>query len=421
MSFDALSLCDELLTAIAEQGYTHPSEIQLEAIPAVLNHRDLMAVARTGTGKTAGFTLPVLQRLSVEAGAKAHQLRALILTPTRELAAQVAQSVVNYSAHLPLRCSAVYGGVRIESQVTELQQGVDVLVATPGRLLDLYRQQAVNFDHLEILVLDEADRMLELGFIDDIRHIQSLLPLKRQTLMFSATLSKGIKSLVDGMLNDPQYIEVTTANSTVDQIEQKIHPLDKERKSEALIHLIQQHNWHQVLVFSRTKRGADSLVLELKNAGIAAESIHANRTQHARTHALADFKAGNIVALVATDIASRGIDVNELPYVVNFDLPFVPEDYVHRIGRTGRAGMSGLAVSLFSEDEYKQLQAIERLIDHKFEREVIPGFEPSVQALIYPSPDEEYGNFEPDDSKSTKRPRSKKRGRRRGKAAKRNR
>lgn len=441
MPFGSLGLCDELIKAVAEQGYTEASPIQKEAIPAMLNGRDLMAIARTGTGKTAGFTLPILQRLSAkpadlmtsvtatvttesaEPAASSNQIRALVITPTRELTAQVGESVQKYSQYMNIRSAAVFGGVRIESQIAQLKEGVDLLVATPGRLLDLYNQQAVNFDLLEILVLDEADRMLDLGFIDDIRHIQTLLPLQRQNVMFSATLSKEIKSLVEGMLNDPQLIEVTAANSTVDTVVQKIHPLDKERKTKALIHLIKHHKWHQVLVFSKTKRGADSLVNELKNAEIPAESIHANRTQHARTHALADFKSGAVVALVATDIASRGIDVHELPCVVNFDLPFVPEDYVHRIGRTGRAGTSGLAVSLFSEDEYKQLQAIERLIGRKFEREVIPGFEPSVQALIYPSPhdDEEYGNFEADDPKSNKRPRSKKRGRRRGKSSNQNR
>ena len=389
MSFDALGLCDELLKTIAEQGYTTPSPIQLEAIPAVLSKRDVMAVAQTGTGKTAGFTLPVVQLLSGGSSPQSKSVRALIITPTRELAAQVFESVKNYSRDMNIRSAAVFGGMRIESQIAELESGLDVLVATPGRLIDLYKQQAINFDQLEILVLDEADRMLDLGFIDDIRHIQTLLPLNRQTLMFSATFSKAIKSLADGMLNDQILIEVTAVNSIADTVKQAVHPVDKELKSQVLIHLIKQNKWHQVLVFSRTKRGADSLVVELKNAGIPAESIHANRTQHARTHALEDFKTGAVVALVATDIASRGIDVDQLPCVVNFDLPYVPEDYVHRIGRTGRAGTSGLAVSLFSEDEYKQLQAIERLIERMFEREVIPGFEPSVAGLAHPSVDEE--------------------------------
>jgi ATP-dependent RNA helicase RhlE len=406
MSFGSLGLCDELLKTVAEQGYTAPSPIQIEAIPAVLSQRDVMAVAHTGTGKTAGFTLPMVQLLSgghiqndtSQGGTspQAQYVRALVITPTRELAAQVAQSVQNYSRHMNIRSAAVFGGVRIEPQMSQLQGGLDVLVATPGRLIDLYNQQAINFNQLEILVLDEADRMLDLGFIDDISRIQMLLPSKRQTLMFSATFSKEIKSLAKGMLNNPLLIEVAAANGTVDTVQQKLHPVDKERKSEVLIHLIKKNNWRQVLVFSRTKHGADSLVLQLENAGVSAASIHANRTQHARTRALDGFRNGNVVVLVATDIASRGIDVNQLPCVVNFDLPYVPEDYVHRIGRTGRAGTFGLAVSLFSEDEFKQLQSIERLIGRKFERELIPGFTPSKKAPADSTDDDEYGNFEAD-------------------------
>ncbi|MFT4938815.1 MAG: ATP-dependent RNA helicase RhlE [Paraglaciecola sp.] len=401
MSFGSLGLCDELLKTVAEQGYTTPSPIQIEAIPAVLSQRDVMAVAHTGTGKTAGFALPIVQLLSagpIQSGhiPQAQYLRALVITPTRELAAQVAQSVQNYSRHMNIRSAAVFGGVRIEPQISQLQGGLDVLVATPGRLIDLYNQQAINFDQLEILVIDEADRMLDLGFIDDIRRIQMLLPVKRQTLMFSATFSKEIKSLAKGMLNNPRLIEVTAANSTVDTVKQLIHPVDQARKSEVLIHLIKKGKWHQVLVFSRTKHGADSLVLQLEKAGISAASIHANRTQHARTHALDGFKNGNVVVLVATDIASRGIDVNQLPCVINFDLPYVPEDYVHRIGRTGRVGTFGLAISLFSEDESKQLRSIERVIGRKIEREIIPGFAPSVKAQVDSSDDEQYGNFEAD-------------------------
>ena len=360
-----------------------------------------MAVADTGTGKTAGFTLPMVQLLSggrssqhsSQNSPQAKTVRALIIAPTRELAAQVAESVQTYSHNMNIRSAAVYGGMRIEPQIVQLQGGLDVLVATPGRLIDLYNQQAINFDQLEILVLDEADRMLDLGFIDDISHIQTLLPTKLQTLMFSATFSDAIKSFAKGFLNDPLLIEVTTENSTIETIKQKIHPVDKERKSEVLIHLIKKNKWPQVLVFVRTKREADSLVVELQTASINADSIHANRTQHARTRALEGFKNGNIVVLVATDIASRGIDVNQLPCVINVDLPYVPEDYIHRIGRTGRAGSSGVAISLFSEDEYKQLQSIERVIGRKFEREVVPGFEPSVAGLAHPSVDEEYGNF----------------------------
>jgi ATP-dependent RNA helicase RhlE len=397
MSFGSLGLCDELLKAVAEQGYTTPSPIQVEAIPAVLSQRDVMAVAHTGTGKTAGFTLPMVQLLSGGSSPQAKEVRALVITPTRELAAQVADSVQNYSRHMNIRSTAVFGGVRIEPQIAELQAGLYVLVATPGRLIDLYNQQAINFDQLEILVLDEADRMLELGFIDDIRHIQTLLPSKRQTLMFSATFSKEIKSLANGMLTNPVLIEVTAANSIVETITQKLYPVIKEYKSDLLTYLIKKNTWRQVLVFSRTKQGADSLVVLLKNAGISADSIHANRTQHARTLALDGFKNGTIVALVATDIASRGIDINQLPCVVNFDLPYVAEDYVHRIGRTGRVGTSGLAVSLFSEDESKQLQSIERVIGHKLEREIIPGFAP-IEKLPATSPydDDEFGNFEAD-------------------------
>jgi len=409
MSFGSLGLCDKLLKTIDELGYETPSPIQSEAIPAVLSQRDVMAVAQTGTGKTAGFTLPMVQLLSAGPSLKSQSVRALVITPTRELAAQLGKSIQNYSRHMNIRSAAVFGGVRIEPQLTQLQAGLDVLVATPGRLIDLYNQQAINFDQLEILVLDEADRMLDLGFIDDIRRIQLLLPMKRQTLMFSATFSTAIKSLAKGMLNQPLLIEVTASNSTVDSIKQKIHPVDKERKSELLTHLIKRNKWQQVLVFTRTKKGADSLVLQLEKTGFSAASIHANRTQHARTQALDGFNSGKVKVLVATDIASRGIDVNQLPCVVNFDMPYIAEDYVHRIGRTGRAGTSGLAISLFSEDESKQLQSIERLIGRKFELEIIPGFALSVKAAASPFDDEEYGNFEAD-PKPRHRGKSKRRG-----------
>ncbi|BCN93523.1 ATP-dependent RNA helicase RhlE [Thiomicrorhabdus immobilis] len=395
MSFASLCLCDELLQAIAEQGYTTPTAIQLEAIPAVLSGRDVMAAAHTGTGKTASFTLPMVQRLSGGARPQSLQVRALVITPTRELAAQVTESVQNYSCHLNIRCAAVFGGVRIEPQIAELQAGLDVLVGTPGRLLDLYNQGAINFDQLEILVLDEADRMLDMGFIDDIRHIQRLLPEKRQTLMFSATFSEAVKSLAEGMFNNPFLIEVAAANTTAASIKQVIHPVDKDRKSELLIELIKRNKWHQVLVFSRTKRGADSLVSELEKVGIRAASIHADRSQHARTEALENFRNGKVVALVATDIAARGIDVSQLPCVVNFDLPYVAEDYVHRIGRTGRAGTFGLAVSLVSEDEYKQLKSIEEFIGMQFERKILRGFMPTEKAPASVFDDSEYGSFEP--------------------------
>jgi ATP-dependent RNA helicase RhlE len=396
MSFGSFGLSETLLKTVKEQGYTSPTPIQLEAVPAVLSQRDVMAVAHTGTGKTAGFTLPMLQLLSTCPSRQTQCIRALIITPTRELAAQVAASVKNYSRQLNICSAAVFGGVRIESQISMLKEGLDILVATPGRLIDLYNQQAISFEQLEILVLDEADRMLDLGFIDDIRLIQTLLPTKRQTLMFSATFSTEIKSLAKGMLNNPVLIEVAKANIDVDMVNQKIHPVEKGRKTEVLIHLIKKHKWHQVLVFSRTKRGADRLVTELESTGISAASIHANRTQHARTHALERFKNGNIVVLVATDIASRGIDVNQLPCVVNFDLPYIAEDYVHRIGRTGRAGHYGLAISFFSDDESKQLKSIEHHIGRIFELETIPGFAPSTKKAVDLSDDDEYGNFEPD-------------------------
>lgn len=409
MSFASLCLCDELLKAVAEQGYTTPTAIQLEAIPAVLSGRDVMAAAHTGTGKTASFTLPMVQLLSGGKSPQALHVHALVLTPTRELAAQVTESVQNYSRHMNICSAAVFGGVRIEPQIAALQEGVDVLIATPGRLLDLYGQGAINFDQLEILVLDEADRMLDMGFIDDIRRIQTLLPAKRQTLMFSATFSTEVKWLSEGMFNNPLLIEVAAENSTAPTIKQVIHPVDKTRKSELLINLIKRNKWHQVLVFSRTKKGADSLVSELESAGISAASIHANRTQYARTHALEDFRSGKVVALVATDIAARGLDVNQLPCVVNFDLPYVAEDYVHRIGRTGRAGTFGLAVSLVSEDEYKQLKSIEDVIGFQFERKILRGFMPTEKAPTSKFDDDEYGNFEPD-SKPQLKPKSRRRG-----------
>ena len=396
MSFIALGLCAELLKTLQEQGYQSPSPIQKKAIPAVLNHRDVMAVAQTGTGKTAAFTLPIIQLLAGGKNSQAQSPRALIIVPTRELAAQVGENVQNYSRHMNIRSAAVFGGVRIEPQISQLQEGVDLLVATPGRLIDLYNQGVLNFEHLEILVLDEADRMLDLGFIDDIRRIQMLLPIKRQTLMFSATFSKQIKTLAKDMLNNSVSIEVAIEKSAIDKIKQQLHPVDKERKGELLIHLLKKHNWTQVLVFIRTKLGADRLAAQLEKSEISAASIHANRTQHARTHALDGFKNGSIQVLVATDIASRGINVHQLPCVINFDLPYVPEDYTHRIGRTGRAGTFGLAISFFSDDESKQLKAIERATGRQLKREVIPGFTPIEKVSAKLVDDDEYGNFEAD-------------------------
>ena len=376
MSFDSLGLSEAILKAVEKQGYDTPSAIQLQAIPAVLKGRDIMAAAQTGTGKTAGFTLPILEILSKGKPAKPKQVRTLILTPTRELAAQIHESVVTYGRQLPLTSTVVFGGVKINPQIIRLQKGVDILVATPGRLLDLYNQKAVFFDNLEILVLDEADRMLDMGFIHDIRKILSYLPKYRQNLLFSATFSNDIRKLAKTMVNDPVEISVTPRNTTAETVKQWICPVDKKTKPELLAHLIHSNKWEQVLVFSRTKHGADRLTKQLDKNQITALAIHGNKSQGARTKALAAFKKSNVRVLVATDIAARGIDINQLPQVVNFDLPNVPEDYIHRIGRTGRAGERGQAVSLVSADEIKQLKDIERLTGKLLERRVIEGFEP---------------------------------------------
>ena len=411
--FKALGLNETLLHTILNVGYTKPTPIQIEAIPGILSERDVMAMAQTGTGKTAGFTLPIVQLLSLSQKAKAKYIRALIVAPTRELAAQVAQNVERYSNGQNLSTCAVFGGVRIEPQIFQLSQGVDILIATPGRLLDLYKQQSVYFDDLEILVLDEADRMLELGFIDDIRYLQTLLPKIHQTLLFSATFSNPIKALAKSMLTKPLIIEVATLKTDIQHIEQRLIHVDKSRKTALLIYLIQHYQWHQVLVFCRTKRGADELVAQLEAIGLCADSIHANRTQRARTLALAGFKNGSLQILVATDIAARGIDVLELPCVINFDLPFVPEDYVHRIGRTGRAGAKGIAISFYSDDETKQLKAIEKSLNKTLEVENIAGFEPSPAPVkLEPVVEEDlYGNFEANDTLPRKR-NSKNRGKR---------
>ncbi|PHS69318.1 MAG: ATP-dependent RNA helicase [Methylophaga sp.] len=376
MSFASLGLSAAIVKAVAEKGYDTPSPIQSQAIPAVLEGKDVMAAAQTGTGKTAGFTLPILQLLSKGNRAQANQARVLILTPTRELAAQIGESVVNYGKFLPLRSAVVFGGVKINPQMKKLRQGVDILVATPGRLLDLYNQNAVRFKQLEILVLDEADRMLDMGFINDIKKILALLPKQRQNLMFSATFSDDIRKLAKGLVNNPIEISVSPRNTTVESVEQWIHPVDKKQKSALLIHLINDKQWDQVLVFSRTKHGANKLTTQLEKVGLKAAAIHGNKSQGARTRALANFKDGKIQVLVATDIAARGLDIDQLPYVVNFDLPNVPEDYVHRIGRTGRAGRTGQAVSLVTADEFKQLSDIERLIKQLLPRKIIDGFEP---------------------------------------------
>jgi len=376
MSFTSLGLSSPILDAIAEQGYETPSPIQARAIPAVLEGRDVMAAAQTGTGKTAGFTLPLLEVLRLGRPVKANQVRALVLTPTRELASQVAESVETYGKHLPLTSTVVFGGVKINPQMMRLRRGADVLVATPGRLLDLYNQRAVRFDQLEVLVLDEADRMLDMGFIHDIRKILALLPERRQNLLFSATFSDEIRQLAKGLVDDPVEVSVTPPNSTAKTVEQWICPVDKRSKPKVLIELIRQGDWQQVLVFTRTKHGANRLTRQLEDAKITAAAIHGNKSQGARTKALANFKDGSIRVLVATDIAARGLDIDQLPQVVNFDLPNVAEDYVHRIGRTGRAGASGKAVSLVCADENKELNAIEQLIGRHLERQIIAGFEP---------------------------------------------
>lgn len=376
MSFSSLGLSAPILDAIAEQGYETPSPIQAQSIPAVLEGRDVMAAAQTGTGKTAGFTLPLLEVLRFGRPVKANQVRALVLTPTRELAAQVAESVETYGKNLPLTSTVVFGGVKINPQMMRLRAGVDVLVATPGRLLDLYNQKAVRFEQLEVLILDEADRMLDMGFIHDIRKILALLPEQRQNLLFSATFSDEIRQLARGLVEDPVEISVTPRNSTARTVEQWICPVDKRSKAKVLIQLINQGDWQQVLVFTRTKHGANRLARQLETAEISAAAIHGNKSQGARTRALANFKSGEIRVLVATDIAARGLDIDQLPQVVNFDLPNVAEDYVHRIGRTGRAGASGHAVSLVCADETKELTAIEQLIGQHLERQLVEGFAP---------------------------------------------
>ena len=375
-TFKDLGLAENLLRAVTAQGYTTPSPIQAKAIPLVLAGRDIMAAAQTGTGKTAGFTLPLLQRLSNGKPANRNRCRALVLTPTRELAAQVEQSVLTYGQFTNISSTVVFGGVKMNPQLKKLHAGVDVLVATPGRLLDLYSQKAIRFDDVEVLILDEADRMLDMGFIHDIRKIINLLPKQRQTLMFSATFSKDVRQLATQFLKDPKQVEVNPSNAAAELVKQWVHPVDKKRKAELLCHLINSNSWNQVLVFSRTRHGADKLSKQLEKNGISAAPIHGDKSQNARTRALESFKKGRIQALVATDVAARGLDIEQLPQVVNFDLPNIAEDYVHRIGRTGRAGAAGHAYSLVSADEADYLANIEKLTRRKIDRVDIEGFEP---------------------------------------------
>ena len=386
MSFKNLGLQQELLQAIHEQGYTEATPIQTQAIPLILNGHDILAGAQTGTGKTASFTLPLLQLLMKNPKPQRRTIRTLILTPTRELAAQVAESVQTYGKYLPLKTQVIFGGVNINMQIKKLQDGADILIATPGRLLDLVSQKILTLSHIEILVIDEADRMMDMGFIHDLRKILALLPSSRQNLLFSATFSQDIKNLAYGILKSPHTIEVTRLNTPAELVSQVVYPVDNKRKHELLSFLISSKKWEQVLVFTRTKHGANRLSKQLAADGIPSEAIHGNKSQNARTKALHDFKQGLIRVLVATDIAARGIDIDLLPHVVNFELPNVPEDYVHRIGRTGRAGNSGKAYSLVCIDENKLLIDIERLLKRKIPTMVEPGYEPDPSIPAQPIP-----------------------------------
>jgi ATP-dependent RNA helicase RhlE len=387
ISFKDLGLSPELLRAVAEQDYTVPTPIQAQAIPVVLAGRDLLAAAQTGTGKTAGFTLPMLQRLAAKANASTsanasasparRPVRALVLAPTRELAAQVLESVRNYGKHLRLTSTVIFGGVGFGPQAEALRRGVDIVVATPGRLLDHVHERTIDLRHVEILVLDEADRMLDMGFLPDIRRVLAALPAKRQNLLFSATFPDPIRKLAASFMRHPATVETARRNAPIEAISQVVHPVDKERKRELLAHLVRSNDWNQVLVFTKTKHGANRLAEQLNREGLESDAIHGNKKQNARTRALKRFKDNELRVLVATDIAARGIDIDLLPHVVNYDLPNVPEDYVHRIGRTGRAGATGEALSLLSADDRPLLHAIEKLIQRKLEQRVIGGFEPS--------------------------------------------
>ena len=380
MSFEPLGLRAELLRAVADSGYTTPTPIQQQAIPAIIEGRDLMGGAQTGTGKTAGFTLPLLHRLMEQGGPQEkngkREIRALVLTPTRELAAQVGESVETYSKHLPLKSTVIFGGVKINPQITRLRQGVDIIVATPGRLLDHVNQRTIDLRNIDILVLDEADRMLDMGFIHDIRKLLAILPKNKQTLLFSATFSNDIKKLAGDLMSNPVLVEVARHNTTSETIKQVVYPVDSKRKPELLSYLIGSNNWHQVLVFTRTKHIANRLTEHLQKDGITAAAIHGNKSQGARTRALSEFKSNKIRVLVATDIAARGLDIDQLPHVVNFELPNIAEDYVHRIGRTGRAGNEGEAMSLVCIDEHSLLKSIERLTRRDIPQIIIDGYKP---------------------------------------------
>lgn len=376
MSFKSLGLSESLLHAVKKVGYTEPSPIQEKVIPIILDRKDVLASAQTGTGKTAGFTLPILQILSEEKQARRKPIRSLILTPTRELAAQIFENVKAYSEFLHIDSAVIFGGVKQHAQVKQLRDGVDILVATPGRLLDLHNQRLLSLSQVQILVLDEADRMLDMGFLRDIKKILALIPDRRQNLLFSATFSKEIKQLAGGFMHDPERVEATPENTAVEVIVQRVIRVDKGKKTDLLIKMISEGDWRQVLVFARTKHGSNRLSKKLDQKGITSSAIHGDKSQGARTSALAGFKKGTVRVLVATDIAARGLDIPLLPHVVNFELPHVSEDYVHRIGRTGRAGASGEAVSLVAVDELDLIRGIEKLLGEKIPSEVIPGFEP---------------------------------------------
>lgn len=400
-SFQSLGLNDNILRAVTECGYTTPTPIQEQAIPTIMKGHDLLAAAQTGTGKTAGFTLPLLHNLSSKKTEGKPVIRALILTPTRELAAQVEDNLNTYAKYTGLKSLVIFGGVGINPQINALRRGVDILVATPGRLLDHSRQGTVDLSDIDVLILDEADRMLDMGFIHDIKKVMKLIPEQRQTLLFSATFSKEIKALAQQFMHQPKLVEVARQNATADTIEQRVYPVDKKRKRELLSYLIGSRNWRQVLVFTRTKHGANRLATQLSDDGLPAMAIHGNKSQGARTKALAQFKAGKLRVLVATDIAARGIDIDELPHVINFELPQVAEDYVHRIGRTGRAGSEGEAASLVCVDEHKLLRDIEKLTKNEIPKEVVPGFEPDPS--IKPEPIQKPRGSRPNNSRRAPR------------------
>jgi ATP-dependent RNA helicase RhlE len=377
MTFKDLGLTDPLLKAIGDKNYANPSQIQEKSIPLILQGCDILASAQTGTGKTAGFAIPMIQILTKSNNSGHKKIRALILTPTRELAAQVLEDVQSYSKYVNIKSTVIFGGVNQNPQVLALKQGVDILVATPGRLMDLQQQGHLSLKNLEFMVLDEADRMLDMGFLRDIKKIIQMMPQKRQNLLFSATFSRDIKKLANGLLTAPKIVEATPENSTAERIDQAVYRVDAKRKTALVTKLIWEGNWHQVLIFTRTKHGANRLAQKLEKAKITAAAIHGNKSQSARTKALANFKSGEVSVLVATDIAARGLDIPLLPYVINYELPNVPEDYVHRIGRTGRAGASGIAMSLVCSEEQEYLTSIEKLLGIQIQSEVVEGFEPT--------------------------------------------